>query len=66
MKSGVKDENSNNPDNYEGYCVKLAARLAQVMKFDYDLVFPADGQYGTRQKNGSWNGMIADLANGVS
>ncbi|KAK4296128.1 hypothetical protein Pmani_031354 [Petrolisthes manimaculis] len=66
LKPGVTHLNNGSPDDYDGYCVALAARLSQIMKFDYDFVFPADGQYGARQKNGSWNGLIADLANGVT
>lgn len=56
---------TNNPDDYMGYCVDLAERLSSKMKFDYDFVFPEDGQYGARQKNGSWNGLVGDLSNGV-
>nr|XP_045609615.1 ionotropic receptor 25a-like [Procambarus clarkii] len=51
---------------YEGYCVELAARLALYMNFDYEFKFPEDGQYGVRQNNGSWNGLVGDLSNGVT
>ncbi|XP_050716691.1 ionotropic receptor 25a-like isoform X2 [Eriocheir sinensis] len=57
---------TNDPNDYMGYCVDLAERLAFEMKFDYDFVFPEDGQYGVRQQNGSWNGLVGDLSNGVT
>ncbi|KAG7160957.1 Ionotropic receptor 25a-like 3, partial [Homarus americanus] len=46
--------------------IMLSARLAEHMKFDFELKFPDDGQYGARQKNGSWNGLVGDLSNGVT
>ncbi|ROT70491.1 olfactory ionotropic receptor IR8a [Penaeus vannamei] len=49
---------------YEGYCVELSKKLSELMTFDFEFVFPADGHYGARQKNGSWNGLVGDLANG--
>ncbi|XP_071539870.1 ionotropic receptor 25a [Panulirus ornatus] len=61
-----KKQTSSNPDDYIGYCVELASRLAEKMKFDFEFKFPSDGQYGARQKNGSWNGLVGDLSNGVT
>ncbi|XP_037780308.1 ionotropic receptor 25a-like [Penaeus monodon] len=49
---------------YEGYCVELSKKLSELMTFDFEFVFPEDGHYGARQKNGSWNGLVGDLANG--
>ncbi|XP_069941255.1 ionotropic receptor 25a isoform X1 [Cherax quadricarinatus] len=57
---------ASDPLLYEGYCVELATRLSQQMNFDFEFKFPADGQYGSRQKNGSWNGLVGDLSNGVT
>ena len=51
---------------YEGYCKELTQKLAEIMKFDYEFVFPKDGKYGAREKDGSWNGLVGDLASGVS
>ncbi|XP_042236338.1 ionotropic receptor 25a-like isoform X1 [Homarus americanus] len=67
-KTGKEGESSSSidPANYIGYCVELSARLAEHMKFDFELKFPDDGQYGARQKNGSWNGLVGDLSNGVT
>ncbi|XP_066943797.1 ionotropic receptor 25a-like isoform X1 [Macrobrachium rosenbergii] len=54
------------PDEYEGYCMSLTKRLADGMEFDFKFVLPEDGQYGARQKNGSWNGLVGDLAKGLT
>ncbi|XP_068205985.1 ionotropic receptor 25a-like isoform X1 [Palaemon carinicauda] len=53
-------------DEYEGYCMSLAQRLAEGMEFDFQFVLPEDSQYGARQKNGSWNGLVGDLAKGLT
>ncbi|KAK7082591.1 hypothetical protein SK128_006923 [Halocaridina rubra] len=54
------------PGEYEGYCVELTKRLAEYMEFDFEFKFPKDEQYGARQENGSWNGLVGDLANGLT
>ncbi|KAF2355555.1 Ionotropic glutamate receptor L-glutamate and glycine-binding domain, partial [Trinorchestia longiramus] len=51
-------------EGYKGYCVELALRLAAMMEFDFTFVSPQDGKFGAKTTNGSWNGLVADLANG--
>lgn len=51
---------------YEGYCSELTQKLAEEMNFEFEFVFPEDGKYGAKEKNGSWNGMVGDLTRGVS
>ncbi|XP_008206325.2 glutamate receptor ionotropic, kainate 1 [Nasonia vitripennis] len=48
---------------WEGYCVELIQKLADMMDFDYDLVLPEDGEFG-QKVNGLWNGLVGDLAKG--
>ncbi|XP_041357415.1 glutamate receptor 2-like [Gigantopelta aegis] len=48
---------------YEGFCVDVARMVAEVVGFDYVLRLVKDGNYGGRQKDGSWNGMIGELMN---
>ncbi|XP_011500900.1 PREDICTED: glutamate receptor ionotropic, kainate 1 [Ceratosolen solmsi marchali] len=48
---------------WEGYCIELIEKLANMMEFDYDLVIPEDGEFGVRV-NGIWNGLVGDLAKG--
>jgi hypothetical protein len=37
--------------------------LKGIMNFTYTLIKPLDGQYGSIQQDGTWNGMINLLAN---
>ena len=37
--------------------------LQGIMNFTYTLIKPPDGQYGSIQPDGTWNGMIDLLAN---
>nr|QGW50292.1 ionotropic receptor 8a [Chouioia cunea] len=48
---------------YEGYCIDLIDRLAEMMDFDFDLVIPQDGEFG-QKVNGFWNGLVGDLSKG--
>ncbi|CAM1321855.1 Uncharacterised protein g7909 [Pycnogonum litorale] len=49
---------------YEGYCIELLRRIAQEMHFDFTVKFPADGLYGVKSKNGTWDGVIGELMRG--
>ncbi|CCD61608.1 Glutamate receptor 2 [Caenorhabditis elegans] len=51
-------------DRFEGYCIDLLNLLAKnITGFEYD-VFISDGnKYGSRQADGSWDGMIGYLLN---
>jgi hypothetical protein len=51
---------------WEGYCIDLLKRLSELMSFDYEIVPPANGDFGKRYPNGTWDGMVGDLAMGVS
>lgn len=37
-----------------------------MMSFDYEFSKPVNGRYGEKMKNGKWNGLVGDLARGVS
>ena len=52
-------------DRYEGYCVDLAKAVSEKCKFDYVLKLVDDGKYGEEVANGTWNGMVGELANEV-
>nr|QZH55073.1 ionotropic receptor 8a [Achelura yunnanensis] len=49
---------------YEGYCVDLIQKLSEVMEFDYEIVTPKSGTFGRKLPNGTWDGLIGDLARG--
>ena len=51
---------------FEGFCVDLLNELAAILKFNYELYLVADGQYGSRSTDGSWNGLMRELTTGVS
>ena len=59
-------EGQSENDRYIGYCVDLAERLAEHIGYDYVIRVVQDGNYGTQEGNGSWNGMIGELLRGVS
>ncbi|XP_050676375.1 ionotropic receptor 25a [Leptidea sinapis] len=49
---------------YEGYCIDLIEKMAEEMGFDYEIVTPKIGGFGSRQPNGTWNGIVGDLTTG--
>jgi len=53
-------------DEWTGYCIDLAKKLAELMQFDYEFSKPVKGKYGKKQPNGKWDGLVGDLARGVS
>jgi len=50
---------------FEGYCADLAKEIATIVKFNYELRVVADEKYGERMFNGTWNGMVGELTDGV-
>ncbi|XP_054279381.1 uncharacterized protein LOC128997746 [Macrosteles quadrilineatus] len=47
---------------WTGYCLDFLERLSHELNFDYELV-PND-HFGVRSRNGRWNGLVGDLAEG--
>ena len=50
-----------------GYCPDMVARMAEDMKFDYEILLPSDGSndFGRRDPaTGEWSGLIGDLVSG--
>ena len=43
----------------------LAKQVSIEVGFDYVFKLVADGNYGLRDSNGTWNGMIGELIDGV-
>ncbi|KAK2192982.1 hypothetical protein NP493_19g11001 [Ridgeia piscesae] len=48
-------------DRYEGYCADLARKIADRIGIDYLIQPVADSKYGSRDDNGTWNGMVGEL-----
>ncbi|XP_018601310.2 glutamate receptor ionotropic, NMDA 3B [Scleropages formosus] len=61
--------NSFLPDEYRkccyGYCIDLLEKLAEDMRFEFDLYIVGDGKYGA-WKGGRWTGLVGDLLNGMA
>lgn len=58
--------NEEGKEIWEGYCIDFIQKLSEVMQFDYDLIIPEDQEFGKKLPNAEWNGLIGDLARGVS
>lgn len=50
---------------YDGYCAELAKKVAEIVGFQYEIVPVPDGKYGSRNEDGTWNGMVGELVRNV-
>lgn len=50
---------------WEGYCIDFVEKLAEVLDFDFELVPPRRGTFGSRMPDNSWDGLVGDLMTGV-
>ncbi|KRZ01948.1 Glutamate receptor ionotropic, kainate 2 [Trichinella zimbabwensis] len=57
-------ENLSGNDRYEGFCIDLLERIAEMNKFNFTIHEVKDKSYGTPDANGRWNGIIGELING--
>uniref|UniRef100_A0A667ZJ30 Glutamate receptor n=1 Tax=Myripristis murdjan TaxID=586833 RepID=A0A667ZJ30_9TELE len=48
-----------------GYCIDLLEKLAEDLRFEFDLYIVGDGKYGA-WKAGRWTGLVGDLLNGIA
>jgi ABC-type amino acid transport substrate-binding protein len=55
-------------DVYEGFCKDLADKLAERLNFTYTLTIVRDAKFGQEkpQKDGTWDGMIGEVQNGLT
>ena len=51
---------------FEGFCVDLLKKIVEIYPFKYRIQLVKDGNYGTLQRNGKWDGMIGEVMYGVS
>ncbi|CAG9763323.1 unnamed protein product [Ceutorhynchus assimilis] len=64
MPWSYKEKNPETGESYwTGYCADFAQKLSEVMDFDFVFVEPESGTFGEKI-NGSWNGVVGDLARG--
>jgi hypothetical protein len=50
---------------YSGFCADLMEEIAKRCDIDYVFREVKDGKYGTKQPDGTWNGMIGELTRRV-
>lgn len=53
-------------DRFQGFAVDLIHEVAKMLGFQYEIHLVADGNFGSKQEDGEWNGMIGELLAGVS
>ena len=62
----AKDKDGN--QMYVGYCMDLLEKIADKLNFEFEVVITPETRpgytYGRKLENGSWTGMIKDLADG--
>ena len=64
MKEGV--ENPSKLEDYEGYIPDLLANISGIINKKFTIRKVADGKYGAKSSDGTWNGMIRELMDDVS
>lgn len=55
----IKDEDARK--GFSGYCIDLIDKIAEILKFDYEIVAVGDGKFGNMDENGKWNGVVREL-----
>uniref|UniRef100_A0A3P8ZMN8 Glutamate receptor n=1 Tax=Esox lucius TaxID=8010 RepID=A0A3P8ZMN8_ESOLU len=49
-----------------GYVIDLLEKLAEDLKFTFDLYIVGDGKYGAMGSSGRWTGLVGDLLSGTA
>ncbi|KAJ8982944.1 hypothetical protein NQ317_005259 [Molorchus minor] len=49
----------NAPKGFGGYCIDLIEKIADILKFDYEINVVE--HFGTMDKNGKWSGLVKEL-----
>lgn len=63
LKSDYRNRTGN--DRFEGFCMELMETLAANIGFRYSVHLVKDNSYGSRQPDGTFDGMIKELINMV-
>ena len=58
-------KNKDGTFQFEGYYVDLINELAKILKFKYKFYPSPDGKYGARMEDGTWDGMVREILDGV-
>ena len=57
---------SGSRQQFVGYIPDLLQELSYIIHFDYDIKPVQDASFGHRRLDGSWDGMVGQLIDGVS
>lgn len=49
---------------YEGFCIDFIKKLSRKLSFSFELVEPSSGKFGEKLPDGSFDGLVGDLAKG--
>ena len=49
---------------FKGYAIDLLKELSKILGFEYRIKLSDDRRYGSKSINGTWNGMIGEVADG--
>ena len=60
------DDKCKKHGGFDGFCVELAEKIADMCEFTFEIKLVKDGKYGAREDNGTWNGMVGELIRKVS
>ncbi|KAL3278030.1 hypothetical protein HHI36_013371 [Cryptolaemus montrouzieri] len=54
-------ENPDHPKGFDGYCIDLMDKIAEHLRFEYEVIKATGNIFGTMDEQGKWNGLIRDL-----
>ena len=52
-------------DRFEGFAIDLMTEIAAFLKFNVTFKLVDDGNYGSQDEHGNWNGMIEEVMKGT-
>ncbi|KAH9493108.1 Glutamate receptor ionotropic, kainate 1 [Bulinus truncatus] len=59
-------ENPTLDEPYEGFCIDLTKELARIVGFNFRIELVPDGNYGSPNAHGEWDGMVREIIDRVS
>ncbi|KAI8791988.1 glutamate receptor ionotropic kainate 2 [Biomphalaria glabrata] len=58
----LMDKENPTPDElYEGFCIDLTKELARIVGFNFRIELVPDGNYGSPNTQGEWDGMVREI-----
>eukprot|EP00057_Strongylocentrotus_purpuratus_P022448 XP_011676922.1 PREDICTED: glutamate receptor ionotropic, kainate 2-like [Strongylocentrotus purpuratus] len=54
-------EDTVNGPKYTGFCIDMLEKIAEKQNFKYNLYLVGDKNYGGRNEDGRWNGLVGDV-----